>query len=294
MTALALATLALVFAGPVPALLTRARWLERIPRAAIVLWQALALGTVLAALGAGLALGLEILTLPQPSSLEVVLHGLVTTVTCVLAAWIGWSGVRVAVRTRARRRRHRELVDLLAAPDVRDPHLRVLSEQTPFAYCVPGVRDSRVVLSSGALEQLSTHELVAVLAHERAHLRARHDLVLEGFTALREAFPGVGRGRTPLEHSALLVEMLADDVARRRVGARALGRALVTLAGTRAPGGALAASDTGTLARVRRLAEPDRPYRLLATATYLAAAAVIVLPTAFVAIPWLSQLVDLL
>lgn len=293
MTPLALGLLALLFAGPAPVLLTKARWPERVPRAAIVLWQALALGTVLAALGAGLALGLEILTMPRPSPLEIVLHGLVTTLTCVLAAWIVWSGVRVAVRTRARRRRHRDLVDLLATPDVRDPHLRVLSEQTPFAYCVPGVRDSRVVLSSGALEQLSTHELVAVLAHERAHLRARHDLVLEGFTALRDAFPGVG-GRTPLEHSALLVEMLADDVARRRVGARALARALVTLAGTRAPGGALAASDTGTLARVRRLAEPDRPYRLLATTTYLAAVAVIALPTAFVAVPWLTRLAGLL
>jgi hypothetical protein len=59
-----------------------------------------------------------------------------------------------------------------------------------------------------------------VLAHERAHLRARHDLVLIPFTSLRRAFP---RSRV-IAHSyrtvALLVEMMADDHALRALPAR--------------------------------------------------------------------------
>lgn len=290
MTPIVLGLLALVLAGPVPTLLARARWTSLVPRAAIVLWQSLALAAVLAALGAGMALGINVVTRPGSGPAEWVLHSLATLLTCVVAIRLAWSAVRVAVRTRARRRRHRELVDLVASQDGEDPDLRVLAEQTPFAYCVPGLRDRRVVLSSGALERLSDPELVAVLAHERSHLRARHDLVLEAFTALREAFPKFSRGRTPLEHSALLVEMLADDAARRRVGAAPLARALVALADAPTPGGGLAASGTGTLARLHRLGEPDRPHRLLAAATYLAAAGILIVPTVTVAIPWLLSI----
>ena len=47
--------IALVLAGPVPALLARARWPRAVPRAAIVLRQAVAVAAVLAAVGSALA-----------------------------------------------------------------------------------------------------------------------------------------------------------------------------------------------------------------------------------------------
>ena len=57
MTPVILGLLALLLAGPVPVLLARAQWPHRVPRAAIVLWQALALAAVrqrpALALGAG-------------------------------------------------------------------------------------------------------------------------------------------------------------------------------------------------------------------------------------------------
>ena len=56
-TALAFAVLALVLAGPIPAVLARARWPYRSPRAALVLWQAIALAAVLSAFSSGLAIG---------------------------------------------------------------------------------------------------------------------------------------------------------------------------------------------------------------------------------------------
>src|SRR5690606_27181957 len=53
-SALAFSLLALLLAGPVPALLARAAWPLRAPRAAIVLWQAIALAAVLSAFSAGI------------------------------------------------------------------------------------------------------------------------------------------------------------------------------------------------------------------------------------------------
>jgi hypothetical protein len=291
-TPVILAALALLLAGPAPLLLARARWTARVPRAAIVLWQALSLAAVLAALGAGLSLGLDIVFHPVPGPVEIIVHVLATTLTCVVVGRLAWTTVRLAIRTRARRRHHRDLLDLVATPNASG--VRIVAEETPFAYCVPGVRGSRVVMSSGALACLSRVEVAAVLAHEHAHLRARHDLVLEAFTALREAFPRFFCSHRTLQQSRLLVEMLADDAARDRVGAQPVARALVTLAATAAPAGGLSAAGTGTLERVRRLAEPRAPHRLLTAGCYLTAAAIVTVPTVTVAIPWLGRVAALL
>ncbi len=56
MSALAFSVVALLLIGPVPALLARATWTQRAPRAAVVLWQAIALAAVLSAFSAGIAI----------------------------------------------------------------------------------------------------------------------------------------------------------------------------------------------------------------------------------------------
>ena len=56
MSALAFTLLALCLVGPVPAALARASWPLRAPRAALVLWQAIALAAVLSAFSAGIAI----------------------------------------------------------------------------------------------------------------------------------------------------------------------------------------------------------------------------------------------
>src|SRR5204862_7881841 len=86
------------------------------------------------------------------------------------------------------RRRQRELLSLLGHGDPKVPGALVVDHPAAAAYCVPGLR-SRIVVSAGALNLLDQAELAAVLAHERAHLRARHDLVLLPFGALVRAFP---------------------------------------------------------------------------------------------------------
>lgn len=341
LTPVVLGGLALLLAGPVPALLERATWPYLVPRAAIVLWQALALAAVLAALGAGLALALSFVLDPDAAPLLLGIQLAALVLTLLVTGRLAWIAVRVAVGTRSRRRRHRTLVDLLEDPHGLGPGLRVIAEHTPVVYCVPGVRDARVVVSSGALDRLGAEELAAVLAHERAHLRARHDLVLEAFVALREAFPqvlrggvgdvpmtgGVARGaghlgplpsvaHAPLTQCRLLLELLADDVGVRKVGAGPLARALVALSTTPSTTpstsperpchaddserhGVLtttagAARTTDTVRRVRRLGGPARPYPLLSTVTYLAAAALVLVPTFTVAVPWLSRVLGTL
>lgn len=302
MSALAFSLLALTLVGPVPAMLARASWPLRAPRAAVVLWQAIAAAAVLSAFSAGLAIAArlfvpgpdgrptadvpaEIAALGWPLWLSAVL---VLAATMLVGVRLVAVAVQVAIGTRRRRARHRTVVDLLGECQHGMGDVRVLRVAEPLAYCLPGMRH-RVVVSAGAIEALSDIELAAILRHERAHLRARHDLVLEAFIAVHTAFPRFVRSGSALGAVALLVELLADDAAVRTAGPRPLARALVACASARTPAGALAAGGPSTVVRVRRLA--GRPNSaVLAAGAYLAAAGVLILPTVAVAVPWLTEL----
>lgn len=302
MSALAFALVALLLVGPVPALLARASWPMRAPRAAVVLWQSIAVAAVLSAFSAGLAIASR-LFVPGPDgrptatiTSEIAVLGwplwltyiLVFALTVLIGARLAVAVVQVAIATRRRRAHHRMVVDLLGDCRHGMHGLRVLHVAQPLAYCLPGVR-SRVVLSEGTLSALTDAELVAILSHERAHLRARHDLVLEAFVAVHTAFPRFVRSGSALNAVRLLVELLADDAAVRTAGPAPLARALVACASARTPTGALAAGGPTTVVRVRRLA--GRPNSLLLSCVaYAAAAAVLVLPTIAVAVPWLTEL----
>ncbi len=302
MSALAFTLLAVALAGPVPALLARAAWPMRAPRAAVVLWQAIALAAVLSAFSAGLALavrlfvpdsngrptadiGQQIAALGWPMWLGSVI---VLAVTLIIGGRLVVAAVEVAIGTRRRRAHHRMMVDLLGESRRELDGVRVLDVAEPLAYCLPGMR-SRVVLSRGTLSALNEPELAAILGHERAHLRARHDLVLEAFIAVHTAFPRFVRSGSALNAVRLLVELLADDAALRAADPRPLARALVTCACGPTPAGALAAGGPTTVIRVRRLSGPPNS-RAVAVAAYCAAAAVLVIPTISVAVPWLTEL----
>ena len=159
------------------------------------------------------------------------------------------------------------------------------------AYCVPGIR-SRIVISAGTLALLDAAELAAVLAHERAHVRARHDLVLLPFSALGRAFPRSRLVRQAHATVALLVEMLADDRALRHRPARELATALLRVGASgagHAPSGTLAAvtaPDGETVARVTRLLAPAPRLPALALALIWSTAAVLVAaPVALLLLP---------
>ncbi len=314
MSALAFAVLAVLLVGPIPTLLARAAWPLRAPRAAVVLWQSIAIAAVLSTFSAGIAIASRLLV-PGPDGRPTTtitgeidrlgwplwaLYVAAFAVTLLVGARLIVSVIRVAIATRRRRARHRMLVDLLGVPNsspaaqacTRAGELRILDVEQPLAYCLPGVR-SRVVVTEGALTTLADSEVTAILTHERAHLRARHDLVLEAFTAVHAAFPRFVRSASALDAVRLLIELLADDAAVRAAGRTPLARALVACASGRAPSGAMAAGGATTLVRVRRLS--GRPNSVaLATAAYLSAAAVLVVPTIAVVVPWLTELQRLL
>jgi hypothetical protein len=285
MTTLVLAALAVVLAGPVPWALSRVPELRRTPRAAMVLWQSVALAAVLAALGSALSVA----TSQLDGDATVRSYALSVVPLCVaglVLARLLLAGHRVGTRLRQVRRRHRRLVDLLAE-DV--DGVRVLEHEAPTAYCLPGLR-GRVVVSRGAVMSLTREELGAVLAHERAHLRARHDLVLEAFTVLRDAFPAVVTSRQALGEVELLVEVLADRAARRKAGTTPLVRAFSALTAggaSPAPESAIAASGVGLQVRLGLLLD-ESSHRVQSALLLLAAAAVLVLPTVLVVLPWLD------
>ncbi len=300
MTALAFTAMALVLSGPVPAMLARASWPMRAPRAAIVLWQSIALAAVLSAFSAGIAIASR-LFVPGPdgrptatltSEIEAlgwplwIAYVVVFALTLVVGARLAVAVLQVAIATRRRRAHHRMVVDLVGKSQ--KSGLRILDVKQPLAYCLPGVR-SRVVVSEGTLNVLADKEIAAILSHERAHLRARHDLVLEMFTAVHAAFPRFVRSASALDAVRLLIEMLADDAAVRASGPTPLARALVACAAGHTPSGALAAGGPTTVLRVRRLGGGGNSL-VVAAAAYLAAAFVLVLPTIAVALPWLTEL----
>jgi Zn-dependent protease with chaperone function len=293
---LAFTLLALALTGPIPAALARAAWPMRAPRAAIVLWQSIAMAAVLSAFSAGLAIASPLLlrggAWPGAGGATAADWTLwlvslaVFGVTLVIGARLITAVLAVAIGTRRRRARHRMVVDLLGKCRHGLGDVRVLAVDEPLAYCLPGIR-GMVVLSEGALATLSPAEVSAILRHERTHLRARHDLVLEAFIAVHTAFPRLVRSGSALHAVRLLVELLADDAAVRAVGPGPLARALVACAAGPTPAGALAAGGVSTVIRVQRLSGPPNS-RLLSLASYLAAAAVLVVPTVAVAIPWLT------
>jgi Zn-dependent protease with chaperone function len=293
-------------------ILSTAQWPRRAPAAAILLWQSLGLGWGLAAVGAlaglaaapdhsGVAGGVlafassavarSAALIRQPIAMTVLRLASLTTAVALLGL-LCWVLAAACAAVLCTRRRQRALLALLARGDPKVPGALVVDYPAAAAYCLPGLR-SRIVISAGTLELLDQAELAAVLAHERAHVRERHDLVLLPFTALCRAFPRSRVVREAHQAVALLVEMLADDRARRARPARELATALMRFgaAGAQAPpSGALAAAESGgqgeVVTRVTRLLEPQPGLsRPLWAAVCCSAALLVVVPAALFVIP---------
>jgi Zn-dependent protease with chaperone function len=301
---------------PAASALAAARWPRRSPAAAILLWQALGLGWGLAAVGALAGLGAAsersgvasgalafavriadgrsldapgpgLAGLPAGFRLVALVAG---TVLLLLLCWVLLAAFAAVERAR---RRQRALLSLLAHGDPKVPGALVVDHPAAAAYCVPGLR-SAIVISAGTLALLDQAELAAVLAHERAHLRERHDLVLLPFTALLRAFRWSAVAREAQSAVALLVEMHADDRVLRHRPAIQLATALLRVGaagGGLAPLGALTAAgslaDGQVAARVSRLLRPaPRLSRPALALTAAGAALIVAVPLAFLILPF--------
>ncbi|MET8864439.1 M56 family metallopeptidase [Nonomuraea sp. NPDC004580] len=263
---------------------TTARWTSRAPRLAIIVWQSLGVSWGLATTGAMLAFAVQPYgtgVIPglvafargetpaqawDPLHVLALIAGL--TALAVLVAVLLTAGVQ-ALRAR---RRHRVLLALISHDDPGVPGVRVLDHPSAAAYCVPGLR-SQVVVSEGALKLLSEDELAAVLAHEAAHVRERHDLVLLPFAALRRALPWSKVVADAQAQVELLIEMAADDRARRYCSPRRLATALLRFGASGAmptPHGMLGVHVHNVMARVDRLVKPLPELTMTVRSSYIA------------------------
>ncbi|MDO5742839.1 MAG: M56 family metallopeptidase [Micrococcaceae bacterium] len=314
LTSYLLAGLAVLLAWPIPIALSRAQWTARSPFAAMVLWQAIALAGGLSMIGALLFWGLEPLgnTLLDAvgGSIRLLrgdagaktpgpIHIFALSTAALLGFHLVLTLIRAAWRITRQRSRHRHILKLLTEESAANPGTLVLDHETPIAYCLPSFTGSVTVLSRGLVQQLNAEELRAVLAHERAHLEQRHDLLLLAFTSWNDALPWLPTSKLSLAAVQELVEMLADDVALREVAAPVLLRALLTVAtgalgdpsGQSSP--ALPAAGTGgapteeiSSHRLRRLLTPKPALsRAMQTLTISAAVLLIALPTTMLVAP---------
>lgn len=294
LTALGLLVLGIVLAEPVSRKLARARWPARDPVGGLLVWQAVGLSGGLALLGAGVVYGVAPLGSSLAEAVPVLADALaagrlpaglgvpqVVALLLALALALRLVGVLAAVslRTMRMRARHRDLLDLLGTPWPAVPGAHVLDHPVPVAYCLPGLR-SRLVLSAGVLDALDVDGVWAVLAHERAHLRERHDLVVLPFVAWGATAPFV-RGMVCAQVAvAALIEMRADDVAACRVAPAQLTGALRSM-GSAAPAAALSSFTAALEHRLERISTPPPPLPLaLAVLVRLVAVGLVALPTA--------------
>jgi Zn-dependent protease with chaperone function len=305
--------LAAVAAGCVQAssMLAVAGWPRRSPAAAIVLWQAIGLGWGLAAVGTLIGLGTATRRYGVAGSALSQLTGFLdgrapisfgllsaARLVCmaaglVLLSLLVWVLLSVSAAVLRARQRQRVLLSLLAHGDPKVPGALVVDYPAAAAYCLPGLH-SAIVISAGTLDLLDSDELAAVLAHERAHIRERHDLVLLPFIALRRGFGWSHAARQAHRAVALLVEMHADDRVLRQRPARELATALLRVGaagGCQAPAGALAAvePDLGgeVAARVTRLLRPAPSLSVPALALVgMAAALAVIVPVAVLVVPF--------
>ena len=254
--------------------LGRAGWTARAPLLAIVIYLTAAWSVVAAlglagltlaihatALGGGLShlIGACVLrlraTYATPGGATVAGLGL-TIAGAVLAR----TAVTATTHVRATGRqasRHAQAVRLVGVPE---PTLGavLLEHPQPTAYCLAG-RHPTVVLTTGTVQALDADQLAAVLAHERAHLAAHHHRLLAMARIGRQVLPFLPLMRDTDAQVTRLVEMHADDAAKRASGPAPLATALVALATAGSPSPALAAAAIDTVQRIHRLLDPARP-----------------------------------
>jgi Zn-dependent protease with chaperone function len=212
------------------------------------------------------------------------------------------SGVLIAVmtavtvhrlhQTRRAVRAHVTALQLVAEPRlVRGVAAWVVPSVVPSAYSLPTRRG--VVLSTGVLDALDDTQLDAVLAHEQAHRRGHHHLLIALGTGLRRVLGVVPLIAAAHDSVTRYAEMTADDAARRHVGTPALAGALLALqtAGTTpsatpapaefptSPALAMHAARHLPLSRAQRLVAPPAPpstAALVTVGTYLSVLAAVV------------------
>ena len=138
----------------------------------------------------------------------VVVPALVVAASSISVAFGLWRGARAVRRWLARSS---------LGPG---PSASVIVSDSDVVVAAAGVRDPRVVISTGALLQLDDAELLAGLEHEWGHVRRNHrvlSIIAEICAGLARPLPGTRRALASLKFH---LERDADDYAVQRTGDR--------------------------------------------------------------------------
>ncbi|MBA2471808.1 MAG: M56 family metallopeptidase [Pseudonocardiales bacterium] len=282
-------------------------WGQRAPRLAVFAWQSASLTVIATTVLAGLTM--LVASTPLSGGLAEVFHACVLTIrsaydspghllgvvlglglSVALPARVAWCLAATGVHGWRRRRQLRRLIAVVARPDAALGVSIVEAESAAAAFCLAG-KGGTIVLTTAAVRSLNVRELDAVLAHERAHLRGRHDIAVGAAHALARALPFAPMFGVAAAEIGELVELIADDCAAGKVDRLEVASALVTLAGMTAPAIALPAAQGATAARVSRLLQPGRPLRPVHTALGVALGILaLAVPLAVAAIPLIAAL----
>jgi bla regulator protein blaR1 len=282
--------------------LARARWPDRAPRLAVAAWLALT-GSAAASVTLG-GLALVVPTVRVSTELSellatcamalraryahpggAALAGAGAVLGLAVIARVTWCAAGTLARAGLARRRHRRGLALAGRHDRRLGAVLV-DHHEAAAWCLPGA-GRQVVLTTAALGALDDAGLAAVLAHERAHQRGHHHLLVALAGSLAAAFPRIRAFRQGHEQVARLVELLADDAAAAASPRLKVAEALLNLAAPApASAAALGAGGSATAARIRRLITAPVPLgQPRAAAGVIAVAALAAFPLVVLAGP---------
>lgn len=217
-----------------PPLLARARWAIWRPRRALACWHlALAGGLI------GLVCPLVCAVVATRISASEGLPGLVLS----LAGWccvflLGACYALLLGRGEPVVRRELGVSDLLRTAALgcpqREEHrpgvmIRYVDTDEPLAFSFHAPRPT-VVIGRRVQQGLPAAELEAIIAHERAHLKGRHQLAVRLATIGVACAPRFAPAQQLQRSTQLLVELIADDAAVARCGRPVVESALAGMA----------------------------------------------------------------
>ncbi|GLW98567.1 M56 family metallopeptidase [Microtetraspora sp. NBRC 16547] len=194
----------------------------------------------------------------------------------------GWVAVVAARLSWHRRRWRREHLALLRAVCRCERSILWMDEDTPVAYSVGGRRGA--IVATRGVARLRPRERDAILAHEHAHMRGRHHLLLLVADVMAKALPFVPLCRRAPGAIRVLVELAADAAAARLHGPGPVRAGLLAVVGHGTPSTALAMSRDAVEARLRWLADERVALGWLPARVGYALAAVLALTPALVSI----------
>lgn len=231
MLAFTAALLGAVLVPLLPPLLVRGDWRWHKPRTAMLVWASLFVGGLTLLFGGLVALVLAAVTHST--------HGAIEATSLAVAGWVGLAlagALAALVFTRAEpvvgaARRAEWLTQVLAARsqqrfDVAGTELVVVDHPDAVAFGCGGSTAGQVVLSSDLCDRLGPGGVRAVVEHERAHARQRHQLMLQLAAVNRACFPWLSGARGLDRDVRVLSELAADDAAGDVCGASAVAGAL--------------------------------------------------------------------